>query len=167
MIIENKKQILKTIYPKKENHIPKWFLIDAKGKTLGRLATDVSKLLRGKETSYFTPGIDQGNFVVILNANQITVSGKKEEEKLYYRNSQRPGSIKKETFKQLKKRIPTRILEEAIWGMLPKGVLGRKYFKRLFVYSSNLIPYKNSKFFNIINTETNENLDDKWIKKYI
>lgn len=127
---------MKTIYPKKECHIPKWFVIDADGKTLGRLATEVSKLLRGKEISYFTPGVDQGNFVVILNAEKIQVTGKKDSQKLYYRNSQRPGSLKIETFKQLKQRIPTRIIEQAVKGMLPSGVLGRNYFRRLYVYSN-------------------------------
>jgi large subunit ribosomal protein L13 len=136
---------MKTIFPKKECHIPKWFVIDATNKTLGRLSTQVSKLLRGKETSLFTPGIDQGNFVVILNSNKIKISGKKEDQKLYYRNSQRPGSLKIETFKQLKKRIPSRILEKAIWGMLPKGVLGRNYYRRLYIYTTDLIPYKNDK----------------------
>lgn len=133
---------MKTIFPKTEYHIPKWFVINADNKTLGRLATEASKILRGKETSFFTPGIDQGNFLVILNANKVKVTGKKEDEKLYYRNSQRPGSLKIETFKQLQKRIPSRILEEAIWGMLPKGVLGRKYYKRLFIYSDDKINYK-------------------------
>jgi len=133
---------MKTIFPKKECHIPKWYVIDAKGKTLGRLSTEASKLLRGKETSFFTPGIDQGNYVVILNADKIEVSGKKEDQKLYYRNRlQRPGNLKIETFKQLKNRIPSRILEKSIWGMLPKGVLGREYYKRLFIYSDNKINY--------------------------
>jgi large subunit ribosomal protein L13 len=132
---------MKTIFPKKECHVPKWFVIDAAGKTLGRLATETSKLLRGKETSLFTPGVDQGNFVVILNANQIEVTGKKETQKLYYRNSQRPGSLKIETFKQLKARIPSRIIEKAVWGMLPKGVLGRNYYRRLYIYSDNKINY--------------------------
>ena len=136
---------MKTIFPKKEYHIPKCFVVDAKGKTLGRLSTEVSKLLRGKETSFFTPSVDQGNFVVILNAAEIEISGKKEEQKLYYRNSQRPGNLKIETFKQLKSRIPTRILEKSIWGMLPKGVLGRNYYRRLYVYSDNKINYKKSK----------------------
>jgi large subunit ribosomal protein L13 len=136
---------MKTIFPKKECHIPKWFVIDATNKTLGRLSTQVSKLLRGKETSLFTPGIDQGNFVVILNSTKIKISGKKEDQKLYYRNSQRPGSLKIETFKQLKKRIPSRILEKAIWGMLPKGVLGRNYYRRLYIYTTNTIPYKKDK----------------------
>jgi len=133
---------MKTIFPKKECHVPKWYVIDANGKTLGRLATEASKLLRGKESSLFTPGVDQGNYVAILNAHLIQVSGKKESQKLYYRNSQRPGSLKIETFKQLKERIPSRILENAIWGMLPKGVLGREYYRRLYIYSDNKINYK-------------------------
>ena len=136
---------MKTVFPKNECHIPKWFVIDATGKTLGRLATEVSKLLRGKEISYFTPGVDQGNYVVILNANQIEVSGNKETQKLYYRNSQRPGSLKIETFKQVKERIPTRIIEKAVWGMLPKGVLGREYYRRLYIYCDNKINYTKSK----------------------
>ncbi len=132
---------MKTLFPKKECHVPKWFVVDAENQTLGRLATEVSKLLRGKEISFFTPGVDQGNFVVVLNADKISVTGNKESQKLYYRNSQRPGSLKIETFKQLQERIPSRIIEEAVWGMLPKGVLGRQYYRRLFVYSDNKINY--------------------------
>lgn len=126
---------MKTIFPKKECHIPRWFVVDAKGKTLGRLATEVSKLLRGKENSYFTPGVDQGNFVVVLNARHVEVTGKKALQKLYYRNSHTPGNLKMETFQQLQIRIPNRIVERAIWGMLPKGVLGREQYRRLYVYS--------------------------------
>nr|AIM52706.1 50S ribosomal protein L13 [Ochromonas sp. CCMP1393] len=136
---------MKTIFPKKEYHVPKWFVIDANEKTLGRLATEASKLLRGKETTFFTPGVDQGNFVVILNADKIKVSGKKELQKLYYRNSQRPGGLKIESFQKLKDRIPSRILERAIWGMLPKGVLGREYYRRLYIYSNSEIKYKKTK----------------------
>ena len=148
---------MKTIFPKKECHIPKWYVVDAKGKTLGRLATEVSKLLRGKETSYYTPGVDQGNYVVILNANKIEVSGKKESEKLYYRHSQRPGSLKIETFKQVKERIPTRILEKAVWGMLPKGKLGRMYYRRLYIYCDDKLNYMKGKNVEVIS-------DDRWIK---
>jgi large subunit ribosomal protein L13 len=132
---------MKTLFPKKEYHVPKWFVIDAEGKTLGRISTEISKLLRGKENSYFTPGVDQGNYVVVLNANKVKVSGNKEQQKLYYRNSQRPGSLKIENFKQLQNRIPSRIIEEAVWGMLPKGVLGREYYRRLFIYSDSKINY--------------------------
>nr|AYO28710.1 ribosomal protein L13 [Neotessella volvocina] len=128
---------MKTIFPKKECHVPKWFVIDATGKTLGRLVTEVSKILRGKDISFFTPGIDQGNFVVILNAEKIYITGKKENQKLYYRNSQRPGSLKVETFKQIKRRKPVHIIERAVWGMLPKNILGRQYYRRLYVYCSN------------------------------
>jgi large subunit ribosomal protein L13 len=162
MIIKNNINLIllnmKTLFPKQESHIPKWFVIDATDKTLGRLSTEASKLLRGKETSLFTPGVDQGNYVVILNANQIEISGKKEDQKLYYRNSQRPGSLKIETFKQLKARIPSRILEKSIWGMLPKGVLGRNYYRRLYIYSDNKINYKTNK-----NEEKIEMNKNEWI----
>nr|YP_009545407.1 ribosomal protein L13 [Mallomonas splendens]AYO28561.1 ribosomal protein L13 [Mallomonas splendens] len=131
---------MKTLFPKQEHHIPKWYVIDATSKTLGRLATEVSKLLRGKEKSYFTPGINQGNFVIILNAQKIQVSGKKRSDKFYYRNSTRPGGLKKETFDQLQKRIPSRIIEQAVWGCYQKGVLGRSYYRRLYIYSQNYVP---------------------------
>lgn len=155
---------MKTIFPKKESHVPKWFIIDAKNKTLGRLATEASKLLRGKEISYYTPGVDQGNYVIILNADKIQVSGKKELQKLYYRTSQRPGGLKIENFKQLQERIPSRIIEKAIWGMLPKGSLGRDYYRRLFVYTDNKINYKKAKDGSMQSISL-DNLDQtNWIK---
>lgn len=158
---------MKTLFPKKEAHVPKWFILDASGKTLGRLATEVSKLLRGKENSFFTPGVDQGNFVVVLNANQVVVTGKKAAQKLYYRTSQRPGTLKIETFSQLQKRIPTRIVERAIWGMLPKGVLGRQYYRRLYVYADHQIlsPKRKENSFGkeIENKQTEMNLSN-WIQ---
>jgi large subunit ribosomal protein L13 len=153
---------MKTNFPKKETHVPKWFIIDAKNQTLGRLSTEVSKLLRGKEISYFTPGIDQGNFVVLINASHVVVTGQKETQKFYYRNSQRPGSLKVESFKQLKMRIPIRILEKAIKGMLPKGVLGRQYFRRLFVYSeTEIVSAQKGK--KIISAEDLINNSSQWI----
>jgi large subunit ribosomal protein L13 len=126
-------------FPLKESYIPKYYIIDGTNQTLGRLCTLASKLLRGKENIFYTPGIDLGNFVIILNSNKIKVSGKKEKEKLYYRQSQKPGSLKKETFFELKKRISPRIIEKAIWGMLPKNVLGRIYYRRLFVYTNDIL----------------------------
>jgi len=131
-----------TKFPLKEAYRPKYFILDATNKTLGRLATIASKLLRGKETPTYTPGVDLGNFVIIVNANKIQVSGKKTIQKLYYRHSQRPGSLKIETFEQLKKRIPSRIIEKAVWGMLPKGVLGRTFYRRLFVYTNETLDLK-------------------------
>jgi large subunit ribosomal protein L13 len=131
-----------TEFPIKEAYRPKYFILDATNKRLGRLATLASKLLRGKNTSTYTPGVDRGNFVIIVNANKIQISGKKSFNKLYYRHSQRPGSLKIETFDQLKARIPSRILEKAIWGMLPKGVLGRNFYRRLFVYKNETLDLK-------------------------
>lgn len=153
---------MKTLFSKNECHVPKWFVIDANQKTLGRLATEASKLLRGKETSFFSPGVDQGNFVVILNADKIQIGGNKALEKKYYRTSQRPGSLKVETFQDLQKRIPSRIIEKAIWGMLPKGVLGREYYRRLYIYSDNKINYldKTSKTLE----EISSNSSERWIK---
>jgi large subunit ribosomal protein L13 len=131
-----------TVFPKVECHRPKVFVIDAKGQTVGRLASLASQYLRGKNTSFYTPGVDQGNFVVILNSQEVKISGTKANDKQYFRNSQRPGSLKIENFSQLQSRIPTRILEEAIWGMLPKGILGRNYYRRLFVYANEKIPVR-------------------------
>ncbi len=134
---------MKMIFPKKRVHNPKYYIIDAKDKILGRLSTQVSKLLIGKDTSYYTPGVDQGNYVIIINANKIRVSGNKEIEKIYCKNNQRPGSLKKENLFHLRSRIPNRILEKAIFGMMPKGVLGRGFFRRLYIYSGDKIVYKN------------------------
>ncbi len=138
---------MNTPFPKFQHHIPKYFLLNAQGKTLGRLACEISKLLRSKDQSYFTPGIDQGNYVILINAQKIIISGKKSTQKYYYRNSQRPGNLKKENYQNLQKRFPSRILERAVYGMLPKGALGRKFYKRLFVYGGSPIFFKNSEKF--------------------
>jgi large subunit ribosomal protein L13 len=133
-----------TPFPKSENHIPKWYIIDAENKTLGRLSTEISILLRGKTNILYTPGINQGNFVIVINAQKIKVTGKKTHQKNYFFPSRRPGNLKSELYKDLLKRLPTRILERSIWGMLPKGVLGRKYYKRLYIYKdSNILIKKN------------------------
>lgn len=126
---------MKTYFPKKEFHNPKYYILDANGKTLGRLASQASLLLIGKYTSFYTPSIDQGNFVIIFNAEKILVSGKKLFQKKYYRNSQRPGSLKIKTFLELKKTFPTQIIKKAIYGMLPKNLLKKNYINRLFIYS--------------------------------
>ena len=142
---------MKTYFPKKENYKAQYYLIDAENQCLGRLASKISLLLRGKESTVYSPGIDQGNYVVVINANKIKVSGKKEENKFYYRNNQRPGSLKVERFKDLKNRIPTRILENAVWGMIPKGVLGRQYFRRLYLYATNDLSNIDENIFKSIN----------------
>lgn len=127
-----------------------WFLIDAKNLTLGRLSTKVSLLLCGKTNSSYTPGVDNGNFVIIINAEHIKVSGKKESQKLYYRHSGRPGGLKIENFATLLERFPEKIIEKSVRGMLPKTSLGRQYFRRLKVLKGSTHPYGNKEEIKLI-----------------
>ena len=119
-----------------------WYLIDAKDKVLGRVASEVSKILMGKNEKIFTPFLDCGNYVIIVNAEKIQVTGQKGTQKIYRRHSGRPGGMKTETFLELQNRIPERILEKAIKGMLPKGPLGRDMYRKLKVYSGSLHPHQ-------------------------
>nr|YP_009297494.1 ribosomal protein L13 [Erythrotrichia carnea]AOM66837.1 ribosomal protein L13 [Erythrotrichia carnea] len=146
----------KTIFPQinEKNQYPsKWWVIDAEHQNLGRLATEVAKQLRGKNKAIYTPHANVGDFVIVINAEKIEVTGKKLIQKKYYRHSGRPGGMKVETLENLQKRIPTRIVEKAIKGMLPKGPLGRTLFKKLKVYSGVKHPHKaqNPKVINIVN----------------
>ncbi len=125
---------MKTFTPKKEEIGKKWWLIDADGKTLGRLATEVATLLRGKKKPEFTPFIDSGDFVVVVNAEKINVTGKKIEQKKYYSYSGYPGGIKVNTLKELLEIKPEEVIRRAVWGMIPKGKLGRAVYKKLKVY---------------------------------
>ena len=118
-----------------------WFLVDAEGQTLGRLASDIANVLRGKNKPSFTPHIDTGDFVVVVNAEKIEVSGKKSSQKLYRRHSGRPGGMKIEKFEDLRERIPERIIEQAVKGMLPHNSLGRQQFKKLKVYKGSEHPH--------------------------
>lgn len=118
-----------------ESNQKKWYLVDATDKTLGRLSTEVANILRGKNKVNFYPSADLGDYVIIINAERIQLTGKKEVQKIYYRHSGRPGGMKTETLKALRNRIPERILEKSIKGMLPKGPLGRKTFTRLKVFA--------------------------------
>jgi len=118
-----------------------WFLVDAEGKTLGRLASEVANVLRGKNKPSFTPHLDTGDFVIVVNAEKIEVSGKKASQKLYRRHSGRPGGMKIEKFETLKERIPERIIEQAVKGMLPHNSLGRQQFKKLKVYKGSDHPH--------------------------
>ncbi len=112
-----------------------WFVVDAADQRLGRLATEIAATLRGKKKTTFTPHLDTGDFVVVVNAEKLVVTGRKGDQKLYRRHSGRPGGMKTETFNKLQARIPERILEQAIKGMLPKNSLGRELFRKLKVYS--------------------------------
>ena len=124
----------KTSVPSIDSIERQWFLVDAENQTLGRLATEVASVLRGKNKPSFTPHLDTGDFVVVVNADKIRVSGNKANQKLYRRHSGRPGGMKVETFQALQDRLPERIVEKAIKGMLPHNALGRQLFRRLKVY---------------------------------
>ena len=118
-----------------------WFLVDAEGQTLGRLASEIANILRGKNKPSFTPHLDTGDFVIVVNAEKIEVTGKKTSQKLYRRHSGRPGGMKIEKFETLKNRIPERIIEQAVKGMLPHNSLGRQQFKKLKVYKGSEHPH--------------------------
>ena len=125
---------MKTLSIKKSQIERSWFIIDASGKKLGRLASNIAQIIRGKHKPLCTPNIDMGDFVIVVNAEKVTVSGKKTSQKLYRRHSGRPGGMKVEKFESLQERIPERIIEQAVKGMLPHNSLGRQQFKKLKVY---------------------------------
>lgn len=113
----------------------KWYVVDAAGCTLGRLASEVAKILRGKNKPEFTPHIDTGDYVIIVNAEKIKVTGKKLNQKIYYHHSDYVGGMKETTLKDMLATHPERVIEYAVKGMLPKGPLGRQMYKKLFVYA--------------------------------
>ena len=131
---------MKTYVPKQVE--PRWVLIDAEGKTLGRLATKIATLLRGKHRPDWTPNVSMGDFVVVVNADKIRVTGKKLEQKIYTRYSGYPGGLKKIPLEKMLATHPERVLEHAVKGMLPKGPLGRRLFKRLKVYAGPDHPHQ-------------------------
>ncbi len=128
---------MNTHCPKVEEITSNWYVVDASGKMLGRLATEVANLLRGKNKPQFTPHLDCGDFVIIINAEKIAVSGKKETQKIYYRHSGFPHGFKQETLKALRERRPEAIVERAIRGMLPHTRLGDHQFTKLKVYAGS------------------------------
>lgn len=125
---------MRTFIPKKGDIEKKWWLINADGKILGRLATEIADLLRGKKKPQFTSHLDTGDFVVVVNAEKIKVSGRKLDQKIYYSHSQYPGGLKEEKLKDLLERKPEDVIKKAVWGMIPKGTLGRSVYKKLKVY---------------------------------
>jgi large subunit ribosomal protein L13 len=124
----------KTIQPSLASLDRQWFVVDAADQTLGRLASEVAQVLRGKNKPTFTPHLDTGDFVVVINAEKVRVSGNKATQKVYKRHSGRPGGMKTETFSHLQARLPERIIETAVKGMLPHNSLGRQLFRKLKVY---------------------------------
>jgi large subunit ribosomal protein L13 len=120
----------------------KWYVVDAEGKTLGRLSSEIASILRGKHKPTFTPHVDTGDHVIIINAEKIELTGKKLTDKIYYRHSQFPGGLKSRTALEMRTNYPTKMLELAIKGMLPKGSLGRQMAKKLYVYAGSEHPHQ-------------------------
>ncbi len=136
---------MRTFTPKKDEIEKKWWVINAEGKILGRLATEVAILLRGKRKPEFAHFIDCGDFVVVINAEKINVTGKKLEQKKYYSHSGYPGGLKVKTMKELLDTKPEEVVRKAVWGMIPKGKLGRAVYKKLKVYRGSHHPHEAQK----------------------
>ncbi len=136
---------MKTYIPKQEEIKRKWYLVDAEGKILGHLATKIAQILSGKNKPIYTPHLDTGDFVVVINARKVEVTGKKREGKVYYHHSGYPGGLKKRTFKELIEKKPEEIIIRAVKGMLPKNKLRKRMLKRLKVYSDASHPHQAQK----------------------
>ncbi len=132
---------MKTFMANNQNIERKWFVVDAKGQRLGRLSTEVATILRGKHKPTFTPHVDCGDYMIVINAKEIELTGNKWDQKKYYRHSQYPGGLSTTTAKEMNNAHPERIVEFAVKGMLPKGKLGRQMYKKLYVYAGNNHPH--------------------------
>ncbi len=132
---------MKTLSAKPESVKRDWFVVDATGKTLGRLATEIARRLRGKHKPEYTPHVDTGDYIVVVNAEKVAVTGNKANDKMYHRYTGYIGGLKTMSFNKLKDRAPERIIQLAVKGMLPKGPLGRQMFGKLKVYAGSEHPH--------------------------
>ncbi len=133
---------MKTFVPKKKDIEQKWYLVDASDQVLGRLASRIATVLRGKHKPIYTPHMDVGDFVVVVNAAQVKVTGKKTDQKRYYRYTGYPGGLRVEEYRKLMRERPERVLRHAVWGMLPHNSLGRKLLKKLKIYPGAEHPHQ-------------------------
>jgi large subunit ribosomal protein L13 len=136
---------MRTYFPKKGDIEPRWFIIDAEGKILGRLSTAIATILSGKRKPMYTPFLDTGDHVIVINAEKIVLTGKKESDKIYRHHSQYPGGLKERSARSIRAEKPEMMIEEAVWGMLPKNRLGRKMLKKLKVYRGANHPHEAQK----------------------
>jgi len=136
---------VKTYTPKAADIQREWFVIDAKDQTLGRLATQIAVLLRGKHKPIFAPHMDVGDYVIVVNCDKIRVTGRKLDQKIYYRHSGYPGGLKSETLREMLRQHPERVIQTAVRGMLPKNRLGRKMIKKLKIYAGDTHPHQAQK----------------------
>lgn len=132
---------MKTYNATNETAVHNWYTVDASGKTLGRLASEIARRLRGKHKPEYTPHVDTGDYIVVLNASKVKVTGKKNTDKVYYSHSGYPGGLKAITFEKLLAKFPERVIEKAIKGMLPKNPLGRAMYRKLKVYAGAEHPH--------------------------
>ncbi len=132
---------MKTVFVTPEKAQRAWYIIDAEGKPLGRVAAKVAYILRGKNKATYTPSQETGDYVVVINADKVTISGRKRQNKMYYHHSGFPGGLREANFDQLIEKHPTDPLEKAVWGMLPKGPLGRKLYKNVKFYAGSNHPH--------------------------
>lgn len=136
---------MKTFMANPEKVERKWFVVDADGKTLGRLSSELAKILRGKNKPVYTPHEDTGDYVIVVNAEKVKVTGKKMNQKIYYHHSDYVGGMKETDLKTMLAKKPERVIELAVKGMLPKGPLGRKMIKKMFVYAGPEHPHQAQK----------------------
>lgn len=132
---------MKTVSVRQQDVTHGWYVVDATDQTLGRLATEIAHRLRGKHKAEYTPHVDTGDYVIVVNAEKVFVSGNKETKKIYYRHSGYPGGIKSTSLKRLREAKPEELLEKAVKGMLPRNPLGRAVFRKLKVYSGDTHPH--------------------------
>lgn len=132
---------MNTYMAKKGQTEHKWYIIDADGQVLGRMATRIADILRGKGKAVFTPHVDTGDFVIVVNAEKVKLTGKKEEQKIYTRYTGYPGGLRVEPLKRMRARVPERVIEYAVAGMIPKSRLGRVVLKKLKIYTGPLHPH--------------------------
>lgn len=131
----------KTYYPKAEEIERQWYIVDARGETLGRLASRIAFVLLGKHKPSFTPGVPMGDYVIVINAGDVVVTGKKMDEKIYYRHSGFPGGLKSISLRQQLQKFPERVIRAAVWGMLPHNKMGRHLLKQLKIYAGAEHPH--------------------------
>lgn len=132
---------MKTYMQRKEDVVRDWYVVDAEGETLGRLASKVANVLRGKHKPTYTPHVDGGDYVIIVNAEKVVLTGNKLNDKIYYNHSRYTGGLRERTAKEMVEKYPTQMIERAVKGMLPKGRLGRQMYKKLFVYAGENHPH--------------------------
>jgi large subunit ribosomal protein L13 len=137
--------VFKTYYPKETEIERKWVLVDANDQNLGRLATRIATILIGKHKPSFTPGVDVGDYVIVVNCERIQVTGKKMDDKMYYRHSGYPGGLKEINLRDLLARNPERVIKRAVWGMIPHNRYGRRVMKKLKVYAGPHHPHEAQK----------------------